>query len=228
MDPLEKARQVAAEVERQAAQLAPEDDPKRPKKHHLVSQTLLARFFEPGGEKLASYTLRSTAGAVPSRASAVGYVRNFVAYQPSKSEHLWHLIEEQLPGTLAALDSEKPLSAQQERILRCCIALHWARRLATAEIHNHAFKTAIDDSTDPERLRLLASLMYGEHVEDNERLQIVRDEVFGHWSHCILPARSSKPRSPASSSLPATHCSSAPSKSIEQQTIKSCSSAIIR
>jgi hypothetical protein len=98
---------------------------------HTITETLLGRFADASSGKLKAYYLpwRREYDNPPSR---VGRVKKYIKYDPQMYEDYWNAeVENHLPTAFAAVDNGTIFDHPDlVKVLKDCIALHWARSLA--------------------------------------------------------------------------------------------------
>jgi hypothetical protein len=116
-----------------------------PVDQHTVTRCLLARFTDASTGKLKAYYLprRREYDSPPSR---VGRVKNYIEHAPQVHEDYWNTeVEQYLPAAFTAVADGTVLSRPDlVKVLKDCIALHWARNAAYKESHQELLKSVTE------------------------------------------------------------------------------------
>lgn len=116
-----------------------------PKDLHTVTRCLLARYTDPSTGKLKAFYLprRREFDKPP---SAVGRVEGFIKHKPQEHESFWSTeVEVFLPAAFAAVDNGSVLDHPNHvKVLKDCIALHWARSKTYKESHEKSFEEVVE------------------------------------------------------------------------------------
>ncbi|MBR7825766.1 DUF4238 domain-containing protein [Actinospica sp. MGRD01-02] len=107
----------------------PQNNP--PKDLHTVTRCLLARFADSTSGKLKAYYL-TRPREYDKPPSAVGRVEGFITHNPQEYEAYWKTeVEDFLPAAFTSVDDKTILDKPDHvKVLKDCIALHWARSKA--------------------------------------------------------------------------------------------------
>jgi hypothetical protein len=127
-------------------------------KQYTVMEYLLEQFTDPGTHRLkAFYFIRSREYYNPS--SRMGRVDDFVVHEPQAHEDYWSTeVENFLPESFAAVDGRTILGKPHlVKVLKDCVAPHWARSKAYKESHNRLLEKVTERQGREwmERLRLV-------------------------------------------------------------------------
>lgn len=117
----------------------PQNNP--PRNIHTVTEVLLGRFTDSATGKLKAYYLprRREYDNPP---SMVGRVFEYIKHDVLTHEKFWSdEVETFLPAAFAAVDDETIFNQPDlVKVLKECIALHWARSATYKEAHERLFK----------------------------------------------------------------------------------------
>ena len=112
---------------------------------HTITKCLLARFVDVKTGKLKAYYLprQREYDNPPSRA---GRVKKFIERDSQTHEDYWNTqVETHLPAAFAAVDDGTVLDhAGLVKVLKDCIALHWARSVAYKQTHEELLRTVTE------------------------------------------------------------------------------------
>jgi hypothetical protein len=146
---------------------------------HTVTEGLLARFTDENSGKLKAYYLprRREYDNPPSR------VKKYIEHDPQAHEDYWNTrVENYLPTAFAAVDGGTILDHPDlVKVLKDCIALHWARSAAYKQAHQELLKNV----TEQQKRRWLENfrpalerafyLRYGLYPAGIEALEHIND-----------------------------------------------------
>ncbi|UKA73518.1 DUF4238 domain-containing protein [Arthrobacter sp. FW306-06-A] len=148
------------------------------KRQHVISQVLLRRFADPGTRQVGVYSLAS--GSIKkSSPKSIGFVPDYVSHQPWAAEKLWQTVESRLTPAFTALDAgHAALAPEHLRAIADCVALHFSRSIQTRQIHEISFAN-IEQAVreDQHRLKHLALLKHGLHLDSPDILESIADEI---------------------------------------------------
>lgn len=112
------------------------------KDQHTITKCLLVRFADASSGKLTAYYLprRREYDNAPSR---VGRVQNYIEYDAQAHEDYWKIeVEDYLPAAFARVDDGTILDYPRlVKVLKDCIALHWARSAAYKKSHQELLES---------------------------------------------------------------------------------------
>jgi hypothetical protein len=115
---------------------------------------------------------------------AIGYVPDYVIYEPDAVEAVWRVVEDQLPAAFAAVDDGTIFSnARLVAVLTDALALHSARSKAYKNVHNLILDRVVDRQKTVFRERgahLLESAFvdrYGRAPEGSADLDHINDLI---------------------------------------------------
>ena len=112
---------------------------------HTVTKCLLTRFTDPSSGTLKSYYLPRGReyDNPPSRA---GRAKKYIDHAPQAYEDYWNTeVENHLPAAFGAVDDETIFDHPDlVKVLKDCIALHWARSVAYKKSHEELLKSVTE------------------------------------------------------------------------------------
>jgi len=152
---------------------------------HVVSQVLLRRFVDPATGMLTGYHLASQRDYYPKSPKSVGWVEGFIRHQPRTHEDYWKAeVEDHLHDAFRAVDDRSIFSKpRQIRVLKDCIALHWARSKSYQEVHQMVMALVATRQKQywaEHRRDLLTAAFYhkrGFYPAGREALELINDEL---------------------------------------------------
>lgn len=118
-----------------------------PRRQHVVSQALLARWCSDG--RLEVHNLAENKSWLSTTAS-VGYVRQLIRFMPQASEDRWAETESRLGIVFQALDDRTFLANPEAIALaKSCIALHFGRSMIVKTLWDRNVAARLAESRDP-------------------------------------------------------------------------------
>ncbi len=149
---------------------------------HTITEGLLTRFTDESSGKLKAYYLprRREYDNPPSR---VGRVKKYIEHDPQAHEDYWNTkVENHLPAAFAAVDDWTILDHPDlVKVLKECIALHWARSAA----YKHSHQELLESVTEQQKRQWLENfrpalerafyLRYGLYPAGIEALEHIND-----------------------------------------------------
>lgn len=152
------------------------------KDQHTVTEHLLTRFTDLSSGKLKAYYLprRREYDNSPSR---VGRVYRYIQHDPQTHEDYWNTeVENHLPTAFATVDDGTVLDHPDlVKVLKGCIALHWARSAAYKKAHEKLLASVTEqqkhqwlENFKPE-LERAYYLRYGLYPAGTEALKHIND-----------------------------------------------------
>ncbi|WP_345043589.1 DUF4238 domain-containing protein [Arthrobacter methylotrophus] len=136
-------------------------------RQHVVSQALLNRFCDPNDDLIGVYDVRY-GHQKPSTSKAIGFQKYFVKHEPDEAEKLWRAVEDRIAPAFREIDeSPATYSPETSAAVKDLVALHYARSMATRQIHDIALANAERHvRSDTPMLSRLANLKHsGLHLE---------------------------------------------------------------
>lgn len=143
----------------------------------MISQVLLRRFAHPTNGRVGVYNV-STGSTKQSSTKSIGFVPDYVSHQSWAAEQLWQRVESRLPPAFDALDTGAALVPEHLQTIADCVALHLSRSIQSRLIHESSFAN-IEQAVmeDQHKLKQLAFLKHGLHLEAPDILTSIADEV---------------------------------------------------
>ncbi len=115
---------------------------------HVVSRVLLRRFTNPPSRHVGVLDLRSRTSS-SENIRTVGALTDFVVKGADKTEEKWRKVEERLPHAFKLIEQRRILDDKKFLdTVRDCIALHFARSFAVAELYQQQRQVKRQQVTD--------------------------------------------------------------------------------